>query len=232
MRRGGNVTDEGRCTSCGARMSPTNGACPYCGAPAGERVAVAEPAADPETQRAAALAAVRAHPSFDALARDVPPVPWILHVLYVVPIVVGLVFTAVPVTFGIIAIFVGGAAREVTGGAHIGIGLTIAIVAFASLLLMMGVGVIVAGVRTRRKLVGGPVRAAPAVVLAKRTEPGKNATSYYVTLGFEGGDRHEFGGLDTVFRSAFEGDAGVAHCRGELLLAFRKVGAASAAEVS
>jgi len=198
-------------------MQAADGACPYCGASA---AAVAAPPADPAAEREAALAAVRAHPDFDALARDVPPVPGLLHVMYVLPIVVGIVFTAVP---AVIAIAGGVLAGGFSGRADLGIGVTIAIIAFASLFMLIGVGVIVAGVRTRRKLLGGPQRAVPAVVLAKRTEPGKNATSYYVTLGSEGGDRHEFGTLDSVFRSAFEGDAGVAHCRGELLLGFRKV---------
>jgi hypothetical protein len=209
-------------------MTPSDGACPYCGASAAATVAVAA-TFDPAAERAAALAAVRAHPSFDALARDVPPVPGVLRIAYVLPIFVGLVFTAVP---AIIAIVVGTVAGGLTGRSGIGIGVTIAIVAFASLFMLIGVGVIVAGVRTRRSLMGGPVRAVPAVVLAKRAEPGKSATGYYVTIGFEDGDRHEFGTLDAVFRSAFEGDAGVAHCRGELLLGFRKVGAAAATEVS
>jgi hypothetical protein len=149
--------------------------------------------------------------------------------MYVLPIFVGIVFTAVPALMAIVGGVFAGAVRR---HSDFGSGIAIAVIAFASLFMLVGVGVIVAGVRTRRKLLGGPQRAVPAVVLAKRTEPGKNATSYYLTLGFEGGDRHEFGTLDSVFRAAFEGDAGVAHCRGELLLGFRKIGAAAATEDS
>jgi hypothetical protein len=197
-------------------MHAGDGACAYCGASA---AAVAAPPADPAAEREAALAAVRAHPDFDALARDVPPVPGLLHVMYVLPIVVGMVFTAVAAVITIVGgVFAGVLGRH----SELGSGAGIAVIAFAALFLLIGAGVIVAGFRTRRKLLGGPRRAVPAVVLGKRTESGKNATGYYLTLGFEDGERHEFGTLDSVFRAAFEGDAGIAHCRGELLLGFRK----------
>jgi hypothetical protein len=209
-------------------MQAVDGACPYCGAAAPAAVAVA-PAPDPAAGRESALAAVRAHPSFDSIAREVPPLPGLVHVMYVMPIIVGIVFTAVPVVIALVTgVFAGG----LSGRWELGIGVALAVAVFASLFLLMGIGVIVMGVRTRRKLLGGPVRAVPAVVLAKRTEPGGKATSYYVTLGFEGGERQEFGTLDGVFRSAFEGDVGVAHCRGELLLGLREVGTDPTTEVS
>lgn len=213
------MSDDGRCSGCGSKLPADGAACPYCGAAANVVVAATR---DPDAERAAALAAVRAHPSFGALAREVPPVPGMLHVMYAVPIVVGTVFTAVPVVFAIVlGVFTGSLTRR----AEFGLGVTIAFMAVASVFALIGVGVIVAGLKTRKKLVGGPIRAVPAVVLAKRTEAASNVTSYYLTLGFEGGERHEFGTLDSVFRSAFEGDAGVAHCRGELLLAFRRTDA-------
>ena len=207
------MSDDGRCTSCGARMPAADGACPYCGAAAAAPVAVST-TPDPVADHAAALAAVRAHPSFDSFVRDVPPVSGIVRATYVLPIVVGTMFIVVPAAIAGVLIV-----TDVIE--HVVVGLVAA--AFLSIFVLIGVGVIVGAVRTRRRILGGPPRAAPAVVLAKRTEPGTNATSYYVTLGFEGGERHEFGALDSVFRSAFEGDAGVAHCRGELLLGFRKL---------
>jgi hypothetical protein len=219
------VTDEGRCTGCGARMQAADGACPYCGASAATPAAAAA-TPDPAAEREAALAAVRSHPSFEALARDVPAVPAVVRVFFVLPFVVGTVFAASGTGFALVWL------RAFTGrseSAFFGRGIALVGPAFAALFCLVGVGIVVGAFRTRRRLLGGPVRAAPAVVLAKRTEPGKNATSYYLTLGFEGGDRHEFGTLDSVFRSAFEGDAGVAHCRGELLLGFRKVDGASGA---
>ena len=217
------MKDEGRCGGCGARVQAADGACPYCGAAAAAPVAAAT--ADPAAERDAVLAAIRAHPTFDALARDVPDVPAVVNTMFVVPILVGAAFIVIPLIIAIAAVMIVGA---ISGSAWIGL----AVAAFPLFFAVVGIGTIVSGVRARRRIVAGAVRAAPAVVLAKRTEPGKDASSYYVTLAFEGGERHEFGTLDPVFRSAFEGDAGVAHCRGELLLAFRKVGAASATEVS
>ena len=208
------MTEDGRCTGCGSKLPAADGACPYCGAAATAPVAVtATP--DPAAQREAALAAVRAHPSYDALVRDVPEIPAVAKAMFAVPIVVGIGFIVIPLIIAVAAVLLVG---SILGSVWIGL----AVAVFPLLFAVLGISTIVAGVRAQRRIFDGAIRAEPAVVLGKRTESGEKATAYYVTLGFEDGERHEYGTFDPVFRSAFEGDVGVAHCRGEFLLAFRR----------
>jgi hypothetical protein len=183
---------------------PAAKACPRCGAAT----------ADGETCFRCLLAAVRADPSYERLAADVPPLPALVGAMFLVPTVVGGCFTVTGVVGAgaVVAIAVGSGAP------------VIALVALFPLLFAgVGVGTIVATLRGRRKTLGEAVVAAPALVVATRTESGREATTCYVTLLLEDGAHRELGAPDVFHGAIAEGDVGVAHFRGRLLLGFRKL---------
>lgn len=203
-----------RCGGCGADLAAGADECTFCGAAnAAAVVPIASPPGAPDTSRER-FDAMRRHPSFADAVRDVPPTPAILGLITFFPVFVGAVFIVVSIVIAV----VGGGALATESKA-------ISAVAAIFPLLFCGIGVlvIVGSLRRRRKMLGDARTAEPAVVIAKRAETAQNGTSYYVTLRLESGERREFGVLGDVFRSAFEGDAGVAHCRGELLLGLRKI---------
>jgi hypothetical protein len=201
------VSDDARCTGCGAKIPTADGACPYCGTASG---AVAAPpvAADPAALRAERFRRVRESRSYENERANVPTSSGAAGKHWN-RVLTGAVFAA-------ISLFI-----FTRSGRHGG-----AFVLVPTAFVLIGVGIVVASAARITRFRRAPTRTSAAIVAAKRTEVrrGKHGgTDYHVTLEFESGARHEYEVTGSMYGTVTEDDIGVAHIRDAYLTGFRRI---------
>lgn len=98
-----------------------------------------------------------------------------------------------------------------------------------SLFTLLGIGFIIYGIYRFLKISTTKLRQDPALIVDKRTsvsgggQSSSASTTYYVTLQFDDGKRHEYEATGKLYGKITKDDAGVAYIRDRFLLDFRRL---------
>jgi hypothetical protein len=193
------------CPSCGARLITGEKECPYCGNPVeGARRSSQKPSHD--------FSALRKSRELQELLVFTPSALRARAGQTFVTIF-GLVFTSFAVFFIVMAKRMGapGIFRF-----------------FPMIFVLVGVAMLVGGLRGLVRLAASPLERLPAVIVGKRQHydrdsEGSGSTTYYVTIQTEDGERKEHLVEGRLYGEVDEGDAGVAYFKGGFLLDFKRV---------
>lgn len=201
------------CPGCGARVKSVDARfCEYCGAAMPEPEPVAPIAPSRYGDLGSRFRALDSHPGLGELMAYAPSGASTM-LGYAFLILFGFIFGGIG-----FAVFLGFASGP--GGA---------VALFPLLFVLIGVGISIGGLVKIVRFSNAPLRREPACVTGERTQVsggGRNrsaSTSYYVTLEFPDGRRHEYRTKGSVVGEVSEGDLGMAYLRGGYLLDFRRV---------
>jgi hypothetical protein len=195
-----------QCPGCGAQISADDVRCRYCGS------TIPQSAVASAARQVDLTELLKQSKDLEELLRYTPSGA-AMSAGMVIMTVFGLIFTSVAIFF-IVAASRGGAPTIFR--------------VFPFIFVLVGLGIVVTGIRGAVKLSTSPLERVPAVVAGKRQEyssssEGSGSTTYYLSIETEDKQRKEHRVRGRLYGEVERGDAGVAYLKGGYLIDFKRV---------
>jgi len=192
------------CPACGAQIGPQDVRCRYCGN------TIPQSAVGPPARQDQPLELLKQSKELEELLRYTPSAIG-RGAGMALMVVFGLVFASFAIFFMVTS-------KKVNAPGFLRL--------FPLIFVLVGLGIVGAGLRGLVKLVTSPLQRIPAAVVGKRQHyssgsRNSGSTSYYVTIRTEDGHRKEHRVRGMLFGELDRGDAGVAYIKGGYLIDFR-----------